>query len=59
MCAPADASVWDTVKMLPPSIVPEQWRRERVATPPCPSFMHLHLGFDATGGGGICLVWLT
>nr|QIW94442.1 carotene synthesis related protein [Dunaliella salina] len=45
----SNASVWDTVKMLPPSIVPEQWRRERVQTPPCPSFMHLHLGFDATG----------
>lgn len=45
----SNASVWDTLKLLPPDHVPEQWRRERAATPPCPSFMHLHVGFDAAG----------
>jgi phytoene dehydrogenase-like protein len=43
------ASVWDTLPLLPPGSVPEAWRRARAATPRCPSFMHLHLGFDAAG----------
>jgi phytoene dehydrogenase-like protein len=45
----SSASVWDTLPLLPPGAVPEAWRRERQETPPCPSFMHLHLGFDAEG----------
>lgn len=45
----SSASVWDTMPLLPAGSVPEAWRRARMETPPCPSFMHLHLGFDATG----------
>ncbi|GIL52581.1 hypothetical protein Vafri_8402 [Volvox africanus] len=45
----SNASVWDTLKLLPPDRLPEQWRRTRQETPACPSFMHLHIGFDATG----------
>ncbi|GLC40753.1 hypothetical protein PLESTB_000026100 [Pleodorina starrii] len=45
----SNASCWDTLKLLPPDRLPEQWRRSRLDTPACPSFMHLHLGFDAAG----------
>lgn len=45
----SNASVWDTLKLLPPSAVPEEWRRSCVETPACPSFMHLHVGMDAEG----------
>eukprot|EP00775_Hariotina_reticulata_P008994 gene8994-9167_t len=46
----SNASVWDTVKLLPPGQgqVPK-FSREAQETPNCPSFMHLHVGFDATG----------
>jgi len=43
------ASVWDTLKLLPQGSVSEQWSRERAATPAANSFMHLHVGFDASG----------
>lgn len=46
----SNASVWDTLKLVPADRLPEQWRRERADTPACPSFMHLHVGFDAKGG---------
>ncbi|PNW72273.1 hypothetical protein CHLRE_16g674950v5 [Chlamydomonas reinhardtii] len=45
----SNASVWDTLKLVPADRLPEQWRRERADTPACPSFMHLHVGFDAKG----------
>jgi len=45
----SNASVWDTLKLLPQSSVPAEWRRERQATPETGSFVHLHLGIDATG----------
>eukprot|EP00798_Chlamydomonas_sp_ICE-L_P031698 gene31698-6902_t len=48
-CVVSNASVWDTVKLLPEEDVPEQFRRTSLATPACPSFMHLHIGFDKTG----------
>ena len=45
----SNASVWDTLTLLPPKAVPEGFRRQRQATPPCKSFMHLHLGIDGEG----------
>ena len=44
----ANASVWDTLKLLPEKAVPKRFRA-RQATPECDSFMHLHLGIDAQG----------
>ena len=44
----SNASVWDTLKLLPESSVPKAFRKQRQATPECDSFMHLHLGIDAT-----------
>ncbi|KAG2438241.1 hypothetical protein HYH02_010942 [Chlamydomonas schloesseri] len=45
----SNASVWDTQKLLPPGAAPEQWRRTSLKTPALDSFVHLHLGIDATG----------
>lgn len=45
----SNATLWDTLPLLPASAVPDSWRRSVGALPPCPSFMHLHLGFDASG----------
>ncbi|MBH8574293.1 NAD(P)/FAD-dependent oxidoreductase [Nostocaceae cyanobacterium CENA369] len=45
----SNASVWDTLKLLPEGAVPKQFRAQRQATPECDSFMHLHLGVDAQG----------
>lgn len=45
----SNASVWDTMGLLPSGSVPEEYRRASAATPACPSFMHLHVGFDAAG----------
>ena len=42
----SNASIWDTLPLLPPNAVPENFRRQRQATPACESFMHLHLGID-------------
>lgn len=44
----SNASVWDTLKLLPEKAVPK-FRAKRQATPECESFMHLHLGIDAAG----------
>lgn len=44
-----NASVWDTLKLLPEGAVSARFRRQRQATPECDSFMHLHLGIDASG----------
>ena len=45
----SNASVWDTLKLLP-QISPKLRRfvDKRQATPECDSFMHLHLGIDAS-----------
>jgi phytoene dehydrogenase-like protein len=45
----SNASVWDTLKLLPESAVPKRFRVKRQATPECDSFMHLHLGIEAKG----------
>ena len=43
----SNASVWDTLKLLPQGALPHSFIQERAATPECESFMHLHLGIDA------------
>ncbi len=45
----SNASVWDTLKLLPEASIPKQYRQRQQATPECDSFMHLHLGIDAQG----------
>eukprot|EP00887_Chlorella_sp_A99_P003175 scaffold9.g3175.t1 len=44
-----------TVRLLPERAVPPRWRAAQAATPLCPSFMHLHVGFDASGLGDVPL----
>ena len=44
----SNASVWDTLKLIPHDALPKSFVRERAETPECESFMHLHLGIDAT-----------
>ncbi len=46
----SNASIWDTLKLLP-TLPPKLQRfvKKRQATPECDSFMHLHLGIDASG----------
>jgi carotene isomerase len=44
----SNASVWDTLKLLPDRILPQSYLQKKAATPECDSFMHLHLGIDAT-----------
>ncbi|WOL03610.1 prolycopene isomerase, chloroplastic [Canna indica] len=43
----SNASMWDTLNLLPKDAVPNNYRDQVQATPQCESFMHLHLGFDA------------
>ncbi|KAJ1292764.1 hypothetical protein BS78_01G015400 [Paspalum vaginatum] len=43
----SNASMWDTLDLLPPDVVPKSYEDKVKATPQCDSFMHLHLGFDA------------
>ncbi|EFJ44494.1 hypothetical protein VOLCADRAFT_64714 [Volvox carteri f. nagariensis] len=45
----SNASVWDTQRLLPAGAAPAAWERSSTATPALDSFMHLHLGIDATG----------
>ncbi|MFQ4138220.1 phytoene desaturase family protein [Nodosilinea sp. PGN35] len=45
----ANASIWDTLKLVPEGALPKAFVAERQATPPCPSFLHLHLGIDGAG----------
>lgn len=42
----SNASIWDTLTLLPDQPSAQALRRERQTTPPCDSFMHLHLGID-------------
>ncbi|GAX44270.1 amine oxidase [Tolypothrix sp. NIES-4075] len=44
----SNASVWDTLKLIPEGIIPKRYVEQQQATPECDSFMHLHLGIDAT-----------
>lgn len=45
----SNASVWDTLKLIPAGVLPAKFSERRQATPPCESFMHLHLGIEAEG----------
>lgn len=45
----SNASMWDTLALLPESVVPKSYRDSVNTMPQCESFMHLHLGFDAEG----------
>ncbi|GAY63190.1 hypothetical protein CUMW_223610 [Citrus unshiu] len=42
----SNASMWDTLKLLPKEVVPKSYRDRIDMTPQCESFMHLHLGFE-------------
>ena len=44
----SNADAWSTAALLPETTSPS-WRRQRLQTPACASFLHLHLGFDAAG----------
>ena len=46
----SNASIWDTLKLLPsrPSKL-QRFVDQRQTTPECDSFMHLHVGIDAAG----------
>nr|DAD39043.1 TPA_asm: hypothetical protein HUJ06_013366 [Nelumbo nucifera] len=45
----SNASMWDTLDLLPKEVVPKSYQDRIKMTPQCESFMHLHLGFDAEG----------
>jgi phytoene dehydrogenase-like protein len=45
----SNASIWDTLPLVPAGALPASFVVERKAMPTCPSFLHLHLGIDATG----------
>lgn len=45
----SNVSAWDMVKLLPEGAVSKRFIDQRQATPECESFMHLHVGIDATG----------
>ncbi|KAL0364988.1 UNVERIFIED_CONTAM: Regulator of nonsense transcripts UPF3 [Sesamum angustifolium] len=45
----SNASMWDTLNLLPKEVVPKPYQERIQTTPQCESFMHLHLGFDAEG----------
>jgi len=45
----SNASVWDTLNLLPKNMLVENDWAKRQQTPGCASFMHLHLGIDAQG----------
>ena len=44
----SNADAWSTAGLLP-DIRASAWRDQRQQTPTCGSFLHLHLGFDASG----------
>jgi phytoene dehydrogenase-like protein len=46
----SNATLWDTyTHLLQPEDLPADFRQQALATPAVDSFMHLHLGIDATG----------
>jgi phytoene dehydrogenase-like protein len=45
----SNISIWNTLQLLPESSVSQKFRQSRQAIPACDSFMHLHLGIDASG----------
>lgn len=42
----SNASVWDTLSLVPEGALPQRFVSDRQSTPECESFMHLHLGID-------------
>lgn len=48
----SNASMWDTLKLLPEEFVPKSYADRIKSTPQCESFIHLHLGFDAEVSNG-------
>lgn len=44
----SNASIWDTLPLIPQGALPKSFIENRAKTPECESFMHLHLGIDAT-----------
>ena len=59
----SNASMWDTLRLLPQEAQPPGMQSTAENTPMTPSFMHLHLGFDATGvlpiarTVALCMIW--
>ncbi|KAI8026437.1 hypothetical protein LOK49_LG02G02787 [Camellia lanceoleosa] len=45
----SNASMWDTLDLLPKEVIPKSYQERIKMTPQCESFMHLRLGFDAEG----------
>lgn len=45
----SNASIWDTLALIPAGALPPKFVQKRQATPQCDSFMHLHLGIEAQG----------
>ncbi|XP_058188579.1 prolycopene isomerase, chloroplastic [Rhododendron vialii] len=45
----SNASMWDTLNLLPQEVLPKSYEDRIKMTPQCESFMHLHVGFDAEG----------
>lgn len=45
----SNASLWDTLALVPEAALPRRFRQQRQAIPPCDSFLHLHLGIDGAG----------
>ncbi|XP_078434242.1 FAD/NAD(P)-binding oxidoreductase family protein [Wolffia australiana] len=43
----SNASMWDTLNLLPADVVPASYQNTVKSTPQCESFMHLHIAFDA------------
>ena len=44
----SNADIWSTVDLLPEGVA-SAWKHDRAGTPACNGFLHLHLGFDASG----------
>jgi carotene isomerase len=45
----SNASIWDTLRLLPEGALPAEYREKAAATPHTDSIVHLHLGIDARG----------
>ncbi len=45
----SNASVWDTIGLVPDGAVPDDYRRDCESAPQTESIVHLHLGIDASG----------
>ncbi len=44
----SNVSIWDTLKLVREGALPKSFVQERQSFPDCDSFMHLHVGIDAT-----------